>query len=142
MLLNSWATLLASSRRHGRSLTVKMLQPIQIPTGQVLLLNSRSGPEHDAPHYHYAAKYGIRAYSAIDELLAAPSRGNWDDQFDTGSGGVAYPCQGRLCACGTAEACWAGDCCWRTSPAICAARPTSDGSVCWPQPPTATGAIF
>jgi anti-sigma-K factor RskA len=31
-------TLLASSRRHGRSLTVKMLQPITIPTGQVALL--------------------------------------------------------------------------------------------------------
>ncbi len=32
-------------------------------TGQVLLLNSRSGQEHDAPRYHYAAKYGKFAYS-------------------------------------------------------------------------------
>jgi anti-sigma-K factor RskA len=31
-------TLLASSRRHGRSLTVKLLQPIQIPAGQVAAL--------------------------------------------------------------------------------------------------------
>ncbi|HRF47411.1 MAG TPA: DUF2264 domain-containing protein [Anaerolineales bacterium] len=32
-------------------------------TGQVLLLNSRSGQEHDAPRYHYAAKYGKFVYS-------------------------------------------------------------------------------
>jgi anti-sigma-K factor RskA len=31
-------TLLASSRRHGKTLTVKMLQPIQIPAGQVATL--------------------------------------------------------------------------------------------------------
>jgi len=31
-------TLLASSRRHGRTLTVKMLQPIQVPAGQVATL--------------------------------------------------------------------------------------------------------
>ena len=32
------ATLLASSRRHGRSITVKLLQPIDVPTGQVARL--------------------------------------------------------------------------------------------------------
>jgi anti-sigma-K factor RskA len=32
------ATLLASSRRHGRSLTVKLLQPLQVPDGQVARL--------------------------------------------------------------------------------------------------------
>lgn len=31
-------TLLASSRRHGRALTVKMLQPLAIPAGKVALL--------------------------------------------------------------------------------------------------------
>lgn len=31
-------TLLASSRRHGKALTVKMLQPISVPAGQVALL--------------------------------------------------------------------------------------------------------
>jgi len=31
-------SLLASSRRHGRTLTVKMLQPLAIPAGQVALL--------------------------------------------------------------------------------------------------------
>jgi len=31
-------TLLASSRRHGKTLTVKMLQPIQIPAGRVATL--------------------------------------------------------------------------------------------------------
>ncbi|HEY6353910.1 MAG TPA: anti-sigma factor [Burkholderiaceae bacterium] len=32
------ATLLASSRRHGRTITVKLLQPIDVPTGQVARL--------------------------------------------------------------------------------------------------------
>ncbi|MCW5657502.1 MAG: anti-sigma factor [Burkholderiaceae bacterium] len=32
------ATLLASSRRHGRTLTVKLLQPLQVPDGQVARL--------------------------------------------------------------------------------------------------------
>jgi anti-sigma-K factor RskA len=32
------ATLLASSRRHGRSITVKLLQPLQVPDGQVARL--------------------------------------------------------------------------------------------------------
>ena len=32
------ATLLASSRRHGRSITVKLLQPIEVPAGQVARL--------------------------------------------------------------------------------------------------------
>lgn len=32
------ATLLASSRRHGRSITVKILQPLQVPDGQVARL--------------------------------------------------------------------------------------------------------
>jgi len=32
------ATLLASSRRHGRTITVKLLQPIEVPAGQVARL--------------------------------------------------------------------------------------------------------
>ena len=32
------ATLLASSRRHGRTITVKLLQPLQVPDGQVARL--------------------------------------------------------------------------------------------------------
>lgn len=32
------ATLLASSRRHGRTITVKLLQPVDVPTGQVARL--------------------------------------------------------------------------------------------------------
>ena len=32
-------------------------------TGQVLLLNSRSGQEHDAPRHNYTSKYGKLAYS-------------------------------------------------------------------------------
>jgi len=32
------ATLLASSRRHGRTITVKLLQPIDVPSGQVARL--------------------------------------------------------------------------------------------------------
>ena len=32
------ATLLASSRRHGRAITVKLLQPLQVPEGQVARL--------------------------------------------------------------------------------------------------------
>jgi anti-sigma-K factor RskA len=32
------ATLLASSRRHGRTITVKILQPLQVPDGQVARL--------------------------------------------------------------------------------------------------------
>ncbi|MFI4932491.1 MAG: anti-sigma factor domain-containing protein, partial [Burkholderiales bacterium] len=32
------ATLLASSRRHGRTITVKLLQPIDVPAGQVARL--------------------------------------------------------------------------------------------------------
>ncbi len=31
-------TLLASSRRHGRSITIKMLQPLAVPAGQVAVL--------------------------------------------------------------------------------------------------------
>jgi hypothetical protein len=32
-------------------------------TGQVLLLNGRSGPEHDAPRHNYTSKYGKLVYS-------------------------------------------------------------------------------
>ncbi len=44
-------------------------------TGQVLLLNSRSGPEHDAAHYHYAAKYGKFTYSTHFPFNVLAARG-------------------------------------------------------------------
>ncbi len=45
-------------------------------TGQVILLNSRSGQDYDAPRYNYAAKYGKFAYSThfpFNVLTAAGS---------------------------------------------------------------------
>jgi hypothetical protein len=44
-------------------------------TGQVLLLNSRSGQEHDAPRHNYTAKYGKLAYSTPFNVL--PVRGSF-----------------------------------------------------------------
>lgn len=44
-------------------------------TGQVLLLNSRSGQEHDPPRYHYAAKYGKFAYSTHFPFNVLAARG-------------------------------------------------------------------
>ncbi len=45
-------------------------------TGQVLLLNSRAGQEHEAPGYHYAAKYGKLAYSTHFPFNVAAVRGS------------------------------------------------------------------
>jgi hypothetical protein len=46
-------------------------------TGQVLLLNSRSGPEHDAPRHHYTSKYGKLAYSTHLPFNVLPVQGSF-----------------------------------------------------------------
>ncbi|HKY54222.1 MAG TPA: DUF2264 domain-containing protein, partial [Anaerolineales bacterium] len=43
-------------------------------TGQVLLLNSRSGQEHDAPRHNYTSKYGKLAYSTHLPFNVLPVR--------------------------------------------------------------------
>jgi hypothetical protein len=46
-------------------------------TGQVLLLNSRSGQEHDAPRHNYTSKYGKLAYSTHFPFNVLPVRGSY-----------------------------------------------------------------
>lgn len=46
-------------------------------TGQVLLLNSRSGQEHDAPRHNYTAKYGKLAYSTHLPFNVLPVGGSF-----------------------------------------------------------------
>jgi hypothetical protein len=46
-------------------------------TGQVLLLNSRSGQEHDAPGHNYTSKYGKLAYSTHFTFNVLPVRGSY-----------------------------------------------------------------
>jgi hypothetical protein len=46
-------------------------------TGQVLLLNSRSGQEHDAPRHNYTSKYGKLAYSSHFPFNVLPARGSY-----------------------------------------------------------------
>jgi hypothetical protein len=46
-------------------------------TGQVLLLNSRSGQEHDAPRHNYAAKYGKLTYSTHFPFSVIPVHGSY-----------------------------------------------------------------
>ncbi len=46
-------------------------------TGQVLLLNSRSGQEHDAPGHNYTSKYGKLAYSTHFPFNVLPVRGSY-----------------------------------------------------------------
>jgi hypothetical protein len=46
-------------------------------TGQVLLLNSRSGQEHDAPRHNYTAKYGKLAYSTHLPFNVIPVGGSY-----------------------------------------------------------------
>jgi hypothetical protein len=46
-------------------------------TGQVLLLNSRSGQEHDAPRHNYTSKYGKLAYSTHLPFNVVPVRGSY-----------------------------------------------------------------
>ena len=46
-------------------------------TGQVLLLNSRSGQEHDAPGHNYTSKYGKLAYSTHLPFNVLPVRGSF-----------------------------------------------------------------
>lgn len=46
-------------------------------TGQVLLLNSRSGQEHDAPRHNYTSKYGKLAYSTHFPFNVLPAQGSF-----------------------------------------------------------------
>jgi hypothetical protein len=46
-------------------------------TGQVLLLNSRSGQEHDAPRHNYTSKYGKLTYSTHLPFNVLPARGSY-----------------------------------------------------------------
>jgi hypothetical protein len=46
-------------------------------TGQVMLLNSRSGQEHDAPRHNYTSKYGKLAYSTHLPFNVLPVRGSY-----------------------------------------------------------------
>jgi hypothetical protein len=46
-------------------------------TGQVLLFNSRSGQEHDAPRHNYSSKYGKLAYSTHFPFNVLPVRGSY-----------------------------------------------------------------
>jgi hypothetical protein len=46
-------------------------------TGQVLLLNSRSGQEHDAPRHNYTSKYGKLAYSTHFPFNVLPIHGSY-----------------------------------------------------------------
>ncbi len=46
-------------------------------TGQVLLLNSRSGQEHDFPRHNYTSKYGKLAYSTHAPFNVLPVRGSF-----------------------------------------------------------------
>jgi hypothetical protein len=46
-------------------------------TGQVMLLNSRSGQEHDFPRHNYTSKYGKLAYSTHLPFNVIPVRGSY-----------------------------------------------------------------
>jgi hypothetical protein len=46
-------------------------------TGQVLLLNSRSGQEHDAPRHNYTSKYGKLAFSTHFPFNVLPVHGSY-----------------------------------------------------------------
>ena len=46
-------------------------------TGQVLLLNSRSGQEYDAPRHNYTSKYGKLAFSTHAPFNVLPVRGSY-----------------------------------------------------------------
>lgn len=46
-------------------------------TGQVMLLNSKSGQEHDAPGHHYTSKYGKLAYSTHFPFNVLPADGSF-----------------------------------------------------------------
>jgi len=46
-------------------------------TGQVLLLNSRSGQEHDAPRHNYTSKYGKFAYTTHFPFNVLPVQGSY-----------------------------------------------------------------
>jgi hypothetical protein len=46
-------------------------------TGQVILLNSQSGQEHDAPRHNYTSKYGKLAYSTHFPFNVLPVHGSY-----------------------------------------------------------------
>ena len=46
-------------------------------TGQVLLLNSRSGQEYDAPRHNYTPKYGKLAFSTHFPFNVIPAHGSY-----------------------------------------------------------------
>ena len=46
-------------------------------TGQVILVNSRSGQEHDAPRHNYTSKYGKLVYSTHFPFNVLPVRGSY-----------------------------------------------------------------
>jgi hypothetical protein len=61
-------------------------------TGQVLLLNSRSGQEHDAPRHNYTSKYGKLAYSTHFPFNVLPVRGSYapDGMISLSSDGKTF----------------------------------------------------
>ncbi|MEM9703050.1 MAG: hypothetical protein AAF907_11475 [Planctomycetota bacterium] len=73
-----------------------------------------------------AALAGRRSVSAVTLVamlvcqaplpLATPANG------DGGTGPAAYPCQDRRCGCGSAEACWAGCCCFTNAQKVAWAK--------------------
>lgn len=61
-------------------------------TGQVLLLNSRSGPEHDAPGHNYTSKYGKLVYSSHLPFNVLPVQGSYafDAMISLSSDGKSF----------------------------------------------------
>ena len=62
-------------------------------TGQVLLLNSRSGQEHDAPRHNYTSKYGKLTYSTHLPFNVLPARGSYapDAMISLSIDGKTFP---------------------------------------------------
>ena len=73
-------------------------------TGQVLLLNSRSGQEHDAPRHNYTSKYGKLTYSTHLPFNVIPVRGSYapDAMISLTSDGRAFGHRGHTRAGGVA----------------------------------------
>ena len=73
-------------------------------TGQVLLLNSRSGQEHDAPRHNYTSKYGKLAYSTHLPFNVVPVRGSYapDAMVSLTSDGQRFGHRGHTRAGGVA----------------------------------------
>ena len=66
-------------------------------TGQVLLLNSRSGQEHDAPRHNYTSKYGKLAYSTHLPFNVLSVRGSYapDSMISLSSDGRTFGHRGH-----------------------------------------------